>query len=393
MRYAHLLVWSLALSFCSSLNLVDDDSNYESNAAELEKIKNDNKTSFNHMPADIITHINGFIGNADFFRLRSVNKTAWNALTLKRRVQQTFKIAGLDNVTDNEPDFSWVLKLPSDSFNFALGLIRHFTGTKKSYQALSRPLIVHLFRIINAFSIKEKNEFLSCITWKLNITAISIERVLARICVECGHFDLLFDFLKEYPREIVYPFYFYENRLKYFKLFRENPLYLNQFLDALIITHETIETTGVSPLGPWISECITNDLPEQYYSRLFEDDPQLMKFVAAYLFSPLHVPESEYSRIHSKISRIFDNYSGFWADSSKHAIFRMINDIRLGSFDINDLDLTDFGFISNRFDCYLIAKAAYLAKKRHLFRGICSKFNLKQNEIKDLIKYDPFTLE
>jgi hypothetical protein len=146
--------------------------------------------------------------------------------------------------------------------------------------------------------------------------------------------------------------------LKYFKLFRENPLYLNQFLDALIITHETIETTVMSPLGPWISECITNDLPEQYYSRLFEDHPQLMRFVAVYLFSPLCVPESEYSRVHSKISRIFDNYSGFWADSSKHAIFRMINDIRLGSFDLNDLDLTDFGFISNRFDCYLIAKAA-----------------------------------
>lgn len=391
MRYAHLLVSSLALSFCSSSNLVDDDSNYESNAAELEKIKNENKTSFNHMPADIITHINGFIGKADFFRLRSVNKTAWNALTLKRRVQETFKIAGLDNVTDNEPDFSRVLKLPSDSFNFALGLIRHFTGPKKSYQALSRPLIVHLFGIINSFSIKEKNQFFSCITcsWKAKIPAISIERVVARICVEYGHLDLLFDFLKEYPRGIVYPFYFYENRGKYFELFSENPLYLNQFLDALIITHETVVR---SPLDIWISKCITNDLPEQYYSRLFEYNPKWIKFVAAYLFSSSPLPESEYSRVHSQISRIFDNYSGFLANSSNIDIFRISNDIRFGSFDLNDLNLMDFGFIKDRFDCHLIAKAAYLTKKRYLFRGICSKFNLEQDEIKDLIKYDPFAL-
>jgi hypothetical protein len=108
------------------------------------------------------------------------------------------------------------------------------------------------------------------------------------------------------------------------------------------------------------------------------------------------VSESEYSRIHAQVVKLFEIYSDELVNNPDYAaFFRILNDIRFGSFDLIDFQAVDIVFCNDH-RIRQIAKAALIANKIDLFFFICAKFepyvwqsNLRQIlHFKNLNVYD-----
>jgi hypothetical protein len=383
MKFIYLLLSSLALASCSNGSEVDD-SKSETKRSPEDAMAISRNSSFNGIPPDMIKHIAGFMEPKDMANWRNVNSLTRFSLTLKRTVESIFHISGLENVADNEPELAGIKSLAwtaHDPILLFTALMEEVE--KKPYKVLSRPLIIHLFHTFRALSIQDKEKYLDYLRDRKLSDSItdSVGKHLAAISGKHGHFDLLFDLFKDEKEEIVRAYLRTENRKKFFEFIRNNDHYLSQFLDALIskVTYLR-ESFFEHRYGTWIAQCIINDMPEEYYISLFTVDPAaVFKYMIKYLILSINVPETEYLRIHDQVGRIVRIYSAELTESRMLEFLEIINDIRFGNFDWNNLQGNGLSSIetTTRTEHVQIAKAALLANnKQDLFRSICSRFNL-----------------
>jgi hypothetical protein len=399
MKFIYLLLSSLALASCSNGSEVDD-SKSKSKLSSEDPMTISRNSIFNGIPPDMIKHITGFMEPKDMANWRDVNGLTRFSLSLKETVASIFNIAGLENVADNEPELAGIKSLAwttHDPFLLFTALMEEVAFGKKPYKVLSRPLIIHLFHTFRAFSIQDKKKYLNYLWHRKSRDLItdSVEKHLAAICGKHGHFDLLFDLFKEEKEEIARVFLRTENRKKFFEFIRNNDHYLRQFLDALISRAKDEymhEYSFKHRFGTWIAQCIINDMPEEYYIPLFAVDPYIplfaldpaaafkfmIKYMIKYLILSINVPETEYPRIHDQVGRIVRIYSAELTKSRMLEFLEIINDIRFGNFDWNNLQGNGLSSIqtATRTEHVQIAIAALLANKQDLFRSICSRFNL-----------------
>jgi hypothetical protein len=171
-----------------------------------------------------------------------------------------------------------------------------------------------------------------------------------------------------------------ENRDEFFEFFRNNSEYVDKFLNALI--QKSLKSRSDSVVV-WIAGCIIKNLPPSYYeNKLRNYNWVLSESMIDILMLSTNVPESEYSRIHAQVVKLFEIYSGELVNNPNYAaFFRIINDIRFGSFDLIDFQALDFDLIiRNDNRIRQIAKAAILANMMKLFFFICAKFEQKDWE-------------
>jgi hypothetical protein len=218
---------------------------------------------------------------------------------------------------------------------------------------------------------------------------------LAAICVKNGHFDLLFELFKDKKFEIVHHFLASsENRDFFFEFLSNNSEYVDQFLNALII-HENENCSD--SVVVWIAGCIIKNLPQSYYENKMRTVNQVLsESMIDILILSTNVPEYEYSRIHAQVVKLFEIYSSELVNDPDYAaFFRIINDIRFGSFNLIDFQAVDFDLII-RYDHRIrhIAKAALLANKTDLFLNICSKIEQKDWEfnLRQILYFENFNV-
>jgi hypothetical protein len=373
MKYIFLILWSLVFASYSGSEV--DDSKSESKSSSEHSMPSNMNSSFNMLPSDMIKYIAGFIDARDLIEWRNVNVLNRSSLTLKWLVEQTFSIFGLENVADDEPELAGVMRLAwisHDDFIFFAALMEEVVGGKKPYRVLFRPLIKHLFYTFRQLGPQEMKSYRKRIDLRLKI---SVEKYLANICATKGHFDLVFEIYRDDAAVLKNFVTRFENREELMAIFKADPQLARQYLDILLAdSNNNIDIVSIKrPVSLWISECILNDLSMGYYEQLFNDNPELLESLVNYLFLSTNVPESEYARIYYQISYIFDMYSGELANTPKFAVLRMINDIRFGSFGLNDFIHVDFGSIDKNLQLVL-TKVALLANKMELFNDIFRKY-------------------
>jgi hypothetical protein len=373
MKYIFLILWSLVFASYSGSEV--DDSNSESKSSSEHSVPSNMNSSFNMLPSDMIRYIAGFIDARDLIKWRNVNVLNRSSLTLKWLVEQTFSIFGLENVADDEPELAGMMRLAwisHDHFILFTALMEEVVGGKKPYRVLFHPLILHLIRTFRQLGPQEMKSYRKRISVRL---AISVEIYLANICATKGHFDLVFEIYRDFARVLKNFVTRFENREELMAIFKADPQLARQYLDILLAdSNNNIDIVSIKrPVSLWISECILNDLSMGYYEQLFNDNPELLESLVNYLFLSTNVPESEYARIYYQISYIFDMYSGELANTPKFAVLRMINDIRFGSFGLNDFIHVDFGSIDKNLQLVL-TKVALLANKMELFNDIFRKY-------------------
>jgi hypothetical protein len=381
MNYINLLVSGLAITFCSCSEIFNDSSKL---SLESKTIQIREMAGFDGLPVDMLRYLNNFLENQDQFYLKNVNRFTRQALNMKEQVEQTFNISGLESVDDNEPELAGVMRLAwirHDPFLFFAALMEEVAGEKKRYKVILRPLIKHLFYTFRSFNPQEQEHYLNYTKIERKDDAIcrSVQNrnSLAPICVKYGHFDLLFELFRDEYFEMVSPFLASsENRDEFFEFFRNNSEYVDEFLNAVIIHKNKCYSDSVIV---WIAGCIIKNLPPSYYE--YENKLRNVKWVLSermidILILSTNVSESEYSRIHAQVVKLIEIYSGEMVNNPDYAaFFRIINDIRFGSFDLIDFPAVDFDLIiRNDHRFHKIAKAALLANKMDLFFFICVKF-------------------
>jgi hypothetical protein len=373
MKYIFLILWSLVFASYSGSEV--DDSNSESKSSSEHSVPSNMNSSFNMLPSEMIRYIAGFIDARDLIEWRNVNVLNRSSLTLKWLVEQTFSIFGLENVADDEPELAGVMRLAwisHDDFIFFAALMEEVVGEKKPYRVLFHPLIRHLICTFRQLGPQEMKSYRKRISVRLEI---SVEKYLANICATKGHFDLVFEIYRDVAVVLKNFVTRFENREVLMAIFKADPQLARQYLDILLADlNNNINLVSIKrPVGLWISECILNDLSMGYYEQLFVDNPEVLESLVDNLFLSTNVPESEYARIYYQISYIFDMYSGELAKTPKFAVLRMINDIRFGSFDLNDFIHVDFDSIDKMLQLVL-TKVALLANKMELFNDIFRKY-------------------
>jgi hypothetical protein len=341
MQYFHLLVSSLALSFCSCSESFDDSRKESKSSSETINISE--KASFNWLPVDMLRYLNNFLENQDQFYLKNVSRFTRNSLSLKKQVEQTFNISGLENFDDNEPELAGVMRLAwikHDPLISFAALMEEVVDEKRPYKVILRPLVLHLARTFRSFNLQELI-YAKIYDQKRNN--------LAAICVKHGHFDLLFELLKDEHFEIVCLFLASsDNRDNFFEFLRNNFEYVDQFLNPLIIQENKSLSDSVVV---WIAGCIIKNLPQSYYEKKFITFNQVLSgWMIDILFLSTNVPEWEYSRIHAQIVKLFQIYSNEIVNNPNYATFlRIINDIRFGSFDLIDFQAVDIDLIREEY--------------------------------------------
>jgi hypothetical protein len=177
-KYIYLLLsMSLVLASCSG-SKVDDQNKV--------KLKFGNgKATFNDLRYDMIRHIATFMEPTDIVTWRYVNCLTLYSLPLKKLVEQTFNIFGLESIADNEPELAGIMRfthISHDPFLFFKALMNDVVGGKKPYKVLFRPLILYLFQTFSG--ILDKRMYYRYYNDKVEILMINT-------CLEKGHFDLV----------------------------------------------------------------------------------------------------------------------------------------------------------------------------------------------------------
>jgi hypothetical protein len=359
MKYIHLLVSSLVLSFCSCSETFDDSRKESKSSSETINISE--KASFSVLSIDMLLYLNNFLGFRDQFCLKNVNRFTRDSLNLKERVMHLFHIYGLESFDDNEPELAGVMRLAwtsNDPFLFFAALFEDVSGEKRPYKVILRPLVLHLARTFYALDSQYKEKFYRHRFY---------DRYLAKICCKKGHFDFVFEFSRGHPqllRELISGF---ENRNELIEIFRANSQYARQYLDALLTDECNKCWYSIEErFGRWIAECIINNFPQSYYEELFDFDPKYLEILFNQLIISSNIPESEYSRIYSLLVNIFEKYSDALAKIRNFTIIRMIIDVRFGSLELVSFQDKNLESLDFKLKCLLI-KAALLANKNFLF--------------------------
>jgi hypothetical protein len=183
MKYIYLLLSSLVLVSCSG-------SKFDNQYKVAVKNGKDGKASFNDLSYDMIRLIATFVEPEDIFNWRYVNCLTLYSLPLKKSVEQTFNIFGLESVADNEPELAGVMRFARISHDPLLlfkALMEDVVEEKKPYKVLFSPLISHLFRAVT--SLQENQQY-----FKRNFN--NVESYIIKHCFMKNHFDLVLEIVR-----------------------------------------------------------------------------------------------------------------------------------------------------------------------------------------------------
>jgi hypothetical protein len=372
MKYAFFLLVAFLLAYCSGSKIFNPS--FESKS-ELGEINNEQKSSFNILPNDIVRLIAGFLDAKHITYLRVVNSLTFHSITLKVAVELIFKISGLESIDDNEPELAGVMRMAWTSYDPLLSfaaLMEEVVVGKKPYEVIFRPLILYLTRSFRALGQEENREYKKSFYARFHIP---FEGYLANICAIKGHHDLAFQIARDDAkilRDFVSKF---EDKTMLMKIFGANDQYMKQYFDALTIYKSNHYCNSISI---WIAECIINGFPEKYYVNLFIVQPEILevrvKNLIDHLFFSTDVPEADYSRIHDQIVNFLEIHSDKLTNIEKFTVLQMINNIRFGALNLNNLHVMEFGSLDNQLLC-LLAKAALLANnKEELFLYVYTRY-------------------
>jgi ankyrin repeat protein len=185
-KYIYLLLSTiLVLASCSSLKF-DDLNNIEFNNEK------DGKATFNDLRYDMIRHIATFIEPEDIVNWRYVNCLTLSSLSLKRLVQQTFNISGLESIADNEAELAGVMRFAyicHDHLLLFKAFMKEVVWEKKPYVFLFSPLMLHLLRTFRELGAREKQEYQHYFKRKFKN---NVECYIIKVCLKKGHFNLVF---------------------------------------------------------------------------------------------------------------------------------------------------------------------------------------------------------
>jgi hypothetical protein len=169
------------------------DSNNESKLSS----EKDGNLIFNRIPPDIIRHISTFMEPKDVANWRNVNVLTIFSVPLKKTVEQTFNISGLDEIDDFEPELAYVMELvhtSHDHYRFFTALMEDVVGEKKPYVVLFYPLMLHLLRTLLQLNPRERK----CYARNFERRFKATEKIyMAKICMMKGQFDLVFEIARD----------------------------------------------------------------------------------------------------------------------------------------------------------------------------------------------------
>lgn len=114
MKHIHLFLSSVVLAFCSCS--FEDCSGHKSRSLDQEMVKNE-QAKFDEMPYDVVCYVNSISSDNN---LRYASVRMQKDLTLKKNVENAFKISGLENVSDNEPELAVLMRLAWTSHDIFL---------------------------------------------------------------------------------------------------------------------------------------------------------------------------------------------------------------------------------------------------------------------------------
>jgi hypothetical protein len=169
------------------------DSNNESKLSS----DNDGNLIFNRIPPDIIRHISTFMEPKDVANWRNVNDLTIYSVPLKKTVEQTFNISGLDEIDDFEPELAYVMELVHTSHDHVLfftALMEDVVGEKKPYVVLFCPLMLHLLRTYRQLSPRKLGYYEY--NFKKRFGEF-VEKYMAKICIRKGQLDLFCEITRD----------------------------------------------------------------------------------------------------------------------------------------------------------------------------------------------------
>jgi hypothetical protein len=169
------------------------DSNNESKLSS----DNDGNLSFNRIPPDIIRHISTFMEPKDVANWRNVNDLTIFSVPLKKTVEQTFNISGLDEIDDFEPELAYVMELVHTSHDHVLfftALMEDVVGEKKPYVVLFCPLMLHLLRTFRQLNPRKLGYYEHNFQERFDEF---VEIYMAKICIRKGQLDLFCEITRD----------------------------------------------------------------------------------------------------------------------------------------------------------------------------------------------------
>lgn len=376
MNFTHLFLTGLVLVSCSG-SKVD-----VSNKSEL-KIKLDN------LPSVLIWNIAKFLKPNGIAIMRNLNHSTRSSFPLSILVNMIFNISGLEINADNEPELDNIMKLAwisHDHFLCFAALMEEVVVRKKTYNFIFRPLILNLLKIFRALDYQKKKTYEQYFYERFQNP---VEVYLASLCAEKGHFDLFFQIANNDANVLEDFFINFQNSKEVLELFRANPDYAEKCL------HILLDRGNKYMLAWWIAKFIINDLPQSYYEGFFGRDTKVLEFMTSFLFFSVDVPESNYERIYNQVRKILYTYSGEISNAPNLAVLGMINDIRFGLFDLDDLQaaFANFDFFNDKSQICQIAKAALLADKKDLFFDVYQKYKSMLGFMDQIVNFFDLNLE
>lgn len=349
------------LASCSGSEVEDSTTNVSSPRPA-------NRLGIEDISLDMLRHVKDFLDTRDQINLKNVNRFTRESLPLKKLVEQTFNISGLEGIDDNEPELAGVMRMAwtsHDPFLSFAALMEDVAVGKKSYNVLFRPLILHLIQSFRELNPTQKQDYQVNFEFRFEI---SVERYLADICAMRGYYDLVFEIGKDNVQALRDFVLNFENREELMEIFRANPHYADQYVDTLLsCVRDGMDRMIVDEFGRWMADCIINELPQNYYERLISLDLIFLEIAISNLCISVNVPESEYSRIHAQITQLYQNFSGEQEEVSlEFDILLMISDVRFGSFELDDFRRIRYRSLNSEIQ-RLLTKAALLANKKDIF--------------------------
>ena len=414
-----ILIFSICtISLVSSCSVagIENRNGCESKSTEFEPssekktVDLQKRANINNIPNDLLIHIGSFLNNP-FISLGLLNRRFFTIIhqkiILKQFVMERFNIPELRGVDGNTLELSGIFNLAwcsKDPFLLFSSLMEDIASEKKPYRVIFRPLILHLARTFKELNKKHRDNFTNYIRTQFNC---SFESHLANLCAKRGHYDLIFEFLRGIPEDLIKCFPQIKNRQHLMEFFKSNPHLAIQYENTLINIGAsgaggTIEDFPGRNIFKWISDCILYDAPEEFYTDMFNFEPRLLKRFIGDLFASFRdAPESEYPRIQIQMIKLIDAYLGPLLSMNDYEFYNLIIDIRFGPEDSQSFDPSNY----DEGRLVFITKAALIANKRNLFFEIYDKNNnynesngqSKLYRIMDsfvkMIKFDDFSMQ
>lgn len=342
------------------------------------------RANIDSIPNDLLIHIGSFLNNP-FISLGRLNRRFFDMFhqkfILKHIVMARFNIPELEDVDGNEPELAGIFNLAwcrNDPFLIFGSLMEDISSEKRPYKVIFRSLILYLARIFKEeLTIKHRDNLAAYFRVHFDC---SFESHLANLCAKNGHYDLIFEFVRDIPEELIKCIVQIKNRQHLMEFFKSNPHLAIQYGSTLIrigaggAGRMTEDDFPVINNLKWIANCILYDAPEEFYTEILISSPVLLKRLIYDLIDSFRdAPESEYPRIQIQMIKLLNDHLRSFLSSRDFEFYGFIIDIRFGPESIQQL--LDHPLIYDENELLYIIKLAIMANKRDIFGKYYTKYN------------------